>query len=44
MADKEIAEENLKTALEVEEKEGKVWVDLIYRKNGLKKPERRGHG
>ena len=44
MADKEIAEENLKIALEVEEKEGKNWVNLVYQKNGLKKPERRGHG
>ena len=26
---------------EVEEKEGKSWIDLIYQKNGMKKPGRR---
>ena len=40
-ADMEVVHDNLAVIREVEEKEGKGWIDLIYRKNGLKKPERR---
>lgn len=40
----ETVNENLAIAREVEAKEGKAWVDLIYKKNGLKPPERRKNG
>lgn len=40
----ETVNENLAIAREVEAKEGKAWVDLIYKKNGLKPPGRRGNG
>lgn len=43
-ADEEIVKENLKIAEEIEQKEGKSWVDLIYQKNGMKRPERRKRG
>ena len=40
-ADMDVISENLGIILEVEAHEGKGWVDLIYERNGLKKPERR---
>lgn len=40
----ETVNENLAIAKEVEAKEGKTWVDLIYKKNGLKPPGRRRNG
>ena len=38
--DKEAARDNLEIVEEVEAKEGKGWIDEIYRKSGLKKPGR----
>ena len=38
-ANTEIVFENLKIVKEVEEKEGKGWVDIIYKKNGLRRPK-----
>ncbi|PWM20343.1 MAG: hypothetical protein DBX49_00860 [Clostridia bacterium] len=43
-ADMEVVYENLAIAKEVEAKEGRGWVDLIYKKNGLKPPGRRKDG
>lgn len=40
-ADMEVIHDNLAVIREVEAKEGKGWIDVIYQKNGLKKPERR---
>lgn len=40
-ADMDVVSENLGIIREVEACEGKGWVDLIYERNGLKKPERR---
>lgn len=40
-ADMEVVHDNLAIIRKVEAKEGKGWIDLIYKKNGLKKPERR---
>ncbi len=40
-ADVDVISENLGIIREVEAREGKGWVDLIYERNGLKKPERR---
>lgn len=40
-ADIETVKENIKIAKEVEAKEGRRWVELIYKQNGLKLPERR---
>ncbi len=40
-ADMDVISENLGIIREVEAREGKGWVDLIYERNGLKKPERR---
>ena len=40
-ADMEVVHDNLAIIGEVEAKEGKGWIDLIYKKNGLKKRERR---
>lgn len=37
-ADMEIVQENLAIIREVDAREGKGWIDLIYRKNGMKKP------
>lgn len=37
----EVIHDNLRIIKEVEEKEGKLWIDLIYQKNGMKKPGRR---
>lgn len=39
-ADMEVIHDNLKVILEVEDKEGKSWIDLIYKVNGMKKPGR----
>lgn len=35
--DKDMAESNLKTVMEIEEKEGKSWIDRIYKANGIKR-------
>lgn len=35
--DKELARENLNTVREIEEKEGKSWVDRILRANGIRR-------
>ena len=40
-ADMEVIHDNLAVIREVEAKEGKGWVVVVYQKNGLKKPERR---
>ena len=40
-ADMDVISENLGIIREVEAREGKGWVDLIYERNGLKKPEMR---
>lgn len=37
-ADKEYNENAVKTILEMEERNGKGWVDLVYKANGMKKP------
>lgn len=37
-ADMEVIHDNLRIIKEVEEREGKSWIDLIYQKNGMKKP------
>ncbi|WP_187119060.1 phenylalanine racemase [Bacillus marasmi] len=37
-ADKEYNENAVKTILEMEEKNGKGWVDMVYKANGMKKP------
>lgn len=39
--DKELAQENLKIIQGIEKKDGKSWVDLIYKENGLKAPKRK---
>ena len=38
-ADTEKAKDNIKIALEIEEKEGKGWIDKIYKAVGLKRKE-----
>lgn len=38
--DVEFTENALEVINEVEERDGKSWVDLLYNKNGLKRPER----
>lgn len=38
-ADTEFNENAIEVVLELEEKNGKSWVDLIYEKNGLQKPK-----
>lgn len=43
-ADMETVKNNMAIAREVEEKEGRGWVGLVYRKNGLKPPGRRRNG
>lgn len=40
----EVIHDNLKTILEVEEKEGKSWITQIYRANGLPTPRKKGGG
>lgn len=37
-ADKEYNKNAVKNILEMEERNGKVWVDLVYKANGMKKP------
>lgn len=39
--DKEIAEENLSIVMQ-SEKQGMDWADLIYRANGMEKPQKKG--
>ncbi|WP_235924911.1 phenylalanine racemase [Neobacillus sedimentimangrovi] len=41
-ADKEYNENAVKTILEMEEKNGKDWVDRIYKANGMKTPKKGG--
>ena len=41
LVDKDILKEHLKIVEETEAKEGKSWVDKIYKANRLKKPKRR---
>lgn len=43
-ADMETVKGNMAIAREVEEKEGRGWVGLVYKKNGLKPPGRRRNG
>lgn len=40
MADKEFNENAIAVILEIEEKEGKSWVDRIYQGAGIRKPQR----
>lgn len=40
-ADKETIHKNIIVAKEVDRKEGKTWVDIVYERNGLKKPHRK---
>lgn len=40
--DKDVAKENMKIIRTVESNEGKAWVDLIYKANGLTAPRRKG--
>lgn len=40
-ADMKIVQNNLNTIFEIERNESEDWIELIYKKNGLKKPERR---
>lgn len=42
--DKEQAEENVKVVQEIEEKEGKGWIDKILQANGLKRRKEVNHG
>ena len=42
--DKNLAEENLKIVQEIEEKEGKGWVDKILRANGFVRRKKVEHG
>lgn len=37
-ADKEYNENAIKTVIEMEERNGKSWVDKVYKANGMKKP------
>lgn len=39
-ADKEYNHNAIQVIHEIEEKEGKSWVDRIYRESGLRKPQR----
>lgn len=38
--DKDVAEDTLENVLAVEEKEGKGWLDILYSKNGMRRPKR----
>src|SRR5690625_3344363 len=40
-ADKEYNENAIAIMNEIEERDGKSWVDKLYRKNGMKKPKKR---
>lgn len=42
--DKEQAEENVKVVQEIEEKEGKGWIDKILRANGFVRKKKVEHG
>lgn len=42
--DKEQAEENVKVVQEIEEKEGKGWIDKILRANGFVRRKKVEHG
>ena len=42
--DKEQASENVKTAHEIEKKEGKGWIDRILEANGMKRRKKVNHG
>lgn len=42
--DKEQAEENVEVAQEIEEKEGKGWIDKILRANGFVRRKKVEHG
>lgn len=42
-ADKEKAIEDIQSVLIIEEKEGKSWVDKIYKANNMKKPKYKGN-
>jgi hypothetical protein len=44
LADKEYNENAVTNILEMEEKNGKGWVDLVYKANGMKKPIPKGKG
>ncbi|TKC15918.1 phenylalanine racemase [Robertmurraya kyonggiensis] len=41
-ADKEFNENAIQTILEMEEKNGKSWVDRVYKANGMKTPQKGG--
>ena len=41
-ADKDYNENAVKNILDMEEKNGKSWVDLVYKANGMKKPIPKG--
>lgn len=41
-ADKEYNEIAVQTILEMEERNGKSWVDLVYKTNGMKTPKKGG--
>lgn len=41
--DKEYNENAVKTILKMEKENGKGWVDLIYRRNGMKPPQKGGN-
>lgn len=43
-ADRALIVENMKTIKQVEEAEGKGWIEKIYKANGLKLSERRVNG
>lgn len=42
MADKEYNEQSIQNVLAMEEKNGKGWVDLVYKANGMKTPQKGG--
>lgn len=43
-ADKEVVNSNLQAIMENQKKEGRSWIDLIYRANGLKPKGGKGNG
>lgn len=44
VADKEYNENAIKNIMEMEKQNGKSWVDLVYKANGMKKPIPKGKG
>ena len=42
--DMELAKENIRIVAEIEEKEGKGWIDKILQANGLKRRKEVNHG